>query len=54
VEKVVVPGKNPLLQVDPLFVVVAQPASEAPPSSNRPVWNVETSVEPHAKVSGST
>jgi hypothetical protein len=54
VEKVVVPGKNPFVKLDPPLVDVAKPMSDAPPSKKRPTWKADTQVLPEAKVSGST
>src|SRR5437016_2415876 len=46
------PGRNP--EVCAPWVDVAQPMSVEPPLKKRPTWNAETTVEPLAKVSGST
>ena len=44
---IVVPGSMPVVHVRPAFVVVAQPMLlEPPPTLNRPVWNVVTTVFP--------
>jgi hypothetical protein len=51
---VVVPGRNPLVQVVPPSVERAQPMLADPPPKTRPTWKVETIVEPKLKVSGST
>src|SRR5918912_2761172 len=48
------PGRDPLVHEAPLFVGVAKPLSEAPPSKKRPCWATATIVEPAEKVSGST
>src|SRR3954452_12054358 len=48
------PGSSPLVQVAPLFVDVANPIVQAPPSKIRPTWNAATIVEPFEKGSGST
>src|SRR5919204_1085865 len=48
------PGKTPLTQLEPLFVDVAQPMSDAPPSKKRPSCAAETMVEPNEYESGST
>src|SRR5437763_6925219 len=48
------PGRTPLVHDMPLFVEVAKPLSQAPPSVKRPVWATATIVEPAEKVSGST
>ena len=48
VAKTVVPGRNPFVQVAPLFVEVAYPMFEAPPLLNRPVWKTDMIVEPDA------
>src|ERR1700735_1420668 len=50
----VIPGSEPCFHVAPPSVEVAQPISDAPPSSKRPCWNVATSVEPYDATSGST
>jgi hypothetical protein len=45
----------PVVQVRPAFVVVAQPMLlEPPPTLNRPVWKVATTVLPKPNESGST
>jgi hypothetical protein len=48
------PGSSPLVHVPPLFVDVAKPIVQAPPSKMRPTWNAATIVEPFEKLSGST
>src|SRR5260370_34857971 len=48
------PGRNPLVKCAPLLVEVAKPMSDEPPLKNRPTWKVDTTVEPHEKVAGST
>jgi len=51
----VCPGSGPeAASVVPLFVSVANPVPDAPPSKKRPICAVTTSVEPNANVSGST
>src|ERR671926_1304044 len=45
---------TPLVQDVPLFVDVAQPMSDAPPSKKRPNCAAETRVEPNEYESGST
>src|SRR5256885_3708246 len=45
---------TPLVHDVPLFVDVAQPMSDAPPSKKRPNCAAETSVEPNEYESGST
>src|SRR4029079_9896021 len=52
--KTVIPGRLPLVQVAPLFVEVAKPMSDEPPSKNRPSCAVATIVLPKENVSGST
>lgn len=54
VKIVVVPGRKPFLKLFPPLVEVANPMSEEPPLKKRPTFQVETKVEPEAKVSGST
>ena len=43
-----------MAQVCPSSWEVAQHRFDAPPLLNRPVWNVETIVDPNENVSGST
>jgi hypothetical protein len=50
----VIPGRRPLVHVDPLFDDVAKPMAQAPPSKTRPTWKAETMVELFENVSGST
>jgi hypothetical protein len=50
----VVAGKKPSVQLTPSSRLVAQPMSLEPPLNTRPVWNVATTVDPNANVSGST
>src|SRR5712691_1002122 len=50
----VIPGRRPLVHDDPLFVDVAKPMAQLPPSEIRPTWKVATMVEPFEYVSGST
>src|SRR5919205_2272922 len=45
---------TPLVQDVPLFVDVAQPMSDAPPSKKRPNCAAETRVDPNEYESGST
>src|SRR5256885_12276677 len=45
---------TPLVHDVPLFVDVAQPMSDAPPSKKRPNCPAETIVEPNEYESGST
>jgi len=52
--KGVIPGMTPLVHDTPLFVDVAQPMSDAPPSKKRPSWGAETMVDPNEYESGST
>src|SRR5262245_5347113 len=54
IDALVVAGRKPWVQETPPLVLVAQPMSLAPPLKTRPVWNVATTVDPHANVSGST
>src|SRR5215467_6885797 len=54
VETTVVEGRKPWLQEMPPLCEVAQPMLQEPPLKMRPTWNVATTVEPKAKVSGST
>src|SRR2546430_11971347 len=51
---VVMPGRDPWAQVAPPLREVAQPVSEAPPPTIRPIWNAATIVLPAVNVSGST
>jgi hypothetical protein len=51
---VVRPGSEPWAQVAPPLRDVAQPVSEAPPPTIRPIWNAATIVLPAVNVSGST
>src|SRR5207247_2404789 len=49
------PGRKlDVSQLAPPLDERAQPMSEAPPLKKRPTWYVATTVEPEAKVSGST
>ena len=48
------PGRRPLRQDAPSFVVTAQPTFVAAPSKRRPTWNAATVVRPNVKLSGST
>src|SRR5205085_6481313 len=50
----VIPGMTPLVHDVPLFVDVAQPMSDAPPSKKRPNCAAETRVDPNEYESGST
>src|SRR2546421_6021853 len=51
---VVMPGRDPWAQVAPPLREVAQPVSEAPLPTIRPIWNAATIVLPAGDVSGST
>src|SRR5436189_49800 len=42
----VIPGRRPLVHDAPLFVDVAKPVAQLPPSEIRPTWKVATMVEP--------
>src|SRR4029079_15758152 len=48
------PGSTSEVNVAPPSVDVANAVLDAPPSKKRPTWEVTTSVEPNANVSGST
>src|ERR671928_1089403 len=50
----VIPGRVPLVHETPLFVEVAQPMPDDPPSKKRPLCAAATIVEPKENVSGST
>src|SRR3954465_7328893 len=50
----VTPGSTPLVHDVPLFVEVAKPMSDAPPSKKRPNCAAATIVEPNEYGSGST
>src|SRR5512140_392186 len=50
----VTPGRQPFVQLAPLFVLVDQQTFDAPPSKKRPVCCAATIVEPNENVSGST
>ena len=53
-EKIDSPGSKPERHVRPASSDVENPMFPAPPSSNRPDWKTVTTVEPKAKLSGST
>src|SRR5580692_4058874 len=50
----VMPGREPLIHVEPASVEVAKPMSDAPPLEMRPTWNALTIVEPEAAALAST
>src|SRR3954452_14329410 len=53
-EKTVSAGRRPCRHVRPASRETEKPVFSDPPSAKRPTWNTATTVEPHAKLSGST
>jgi hypothetical protein len=52
-EETVKRGSRPFRQWRPVSFEAAKPMFRAPPLERRATWNVATTVEPHAKLSGS-